>query len=559
MFIIKILNSFIKDYKYTIIAYIIFSIFAFPFEAIVIPQIYSHFFNILNNKTKIDIYIKYFILIMIFLVIINVSDLLTSYIESYLIPKLNEYIINYIFKHLLLKYEDSIKDIEIGKVITKISTIPQNFKEFLINFFVYIFPRALAILLINLYFFYLNWKLGLLSLILVIIYFYVNIYYFDSCSLSANEKHTLLEHQNQYMQDKLSNSYSIYSSGNLNKEIYNYELKTKIYTDKFKDNLNCIFKSSFISNILMNIIFIALNVLGTYLYLTKKISFTNLIAVFITIIYYTPCIVAINTTMPTFIQTYGSLKTADSFLEELYNINIIKKKEFKKPLLEIKDGSIIINNLTFGYKKDEYIFKNFFLTIKSNERVAILGASGNGKSSLTKLIMGYYKLPDNIILIDKININDYNLSNLREQISYVNQNTKLFNMSLLENIQYGNNLSRDQIVKILTDINIDNIFKNLKDGLDTNVGIEGNNLSGGQRQVVHILRSVFKNNKIVILDEPTSAIDKDNKENIINAIYKLTVNKTLILITHDSDILKIIDRIIVIDSGKIIEDNYINK
>ena len=96
-----------------------------------------------------------------------------------------------------------------------------------------------------------------------------------------------------------------------------------------------------------------------------------------------------------------------------------------------------------------------------------------------------------------------------------------------------------------------------KNGLDTNVGIEGNNLSGGQRQVVHILRSVFKDNKIVILDEPTSAIDKENKENIIKAIYKLTKNKTLILITHDNDILKIVDRIVILDSGKIIEDKYV--
>lgn len=557
MYILKILEPFIKEHKYTIIMYFIFSLFAFPLEAIIIPQIYSHFFNILNGKTKLNIFIKYFIIIIIFLFIINVSDLLTSYIESLLIPKFNEYIINYIFKNLLYKYEDSIKDIEIGKVITKISTIPQNFKEFLTNFFVYIFPRVLAILLINIYFFYLNPTLGIISFIIVILYFYSNIYFFNMCSLSSNEKHKLLEHQNQYMQDKLSNSYSIYSCGNLKKEIYSYEEKTKNYTNMFIYNLKCIFKSSITSNIFMNVIFISLNSTATYLYLKKKISLTNLIAIFITVIYYTPCLTDINTTMPTFIQTYGSLKTTDDFLEDLYNINLKKKYEIKKKQIKINNGSIIINNLTFGYNKNDYLFKNFFLDIKSNEKIAILGASGNGKSSLIKLIMGYYKLPDNIILIDNININDYNLNNLREQFSYVNQNTKLFNMTLLENIQYGNNLSRDEIVQILRDINIDNIFKNLKNGLDTNVGIEGNNLSGGQRQVVHLLRSIFKNNKILILDEPTSAIDKDNKENIINAIYKLTKNKTLILITHDNDILRIVNRIIILDAGKIIEDKYV--
>lgn len=537
--------------------YFIISLFSFPLEAIIIPQIYSNFFNVLNNKTKLNIYIKYFIIIIIFLIIINIADLITSYIESLLIPKFNEYIINYIFKHLLYKYEDSIKDIEMGKIITKISTIPQHFKELLTNFFVHIFPSTLAIILINIYFLYLNPILGIVSSILVIIYFYANIYFFNLCSLSANEKHKLLEHQNQYMQDKLSNSYSIYSCGNLKKEIYEYEEKTKHYTNKFNDNLKCIFKSSIISNLFMNIIFISLNCTATYLYIKKKLSFTNLIAIFITIIYYTPCLTEINTIIPTFIQTYGSLQTSDDFLEDLYNINLEKKNEIKKKQIKINYGSILINNLTFGYNNNEYLFKDFFLEIKDNEKIAILGASGNGKSSLTKLIMGYYKLPDNIIFIDKININNYNLNNLREQISYVNQNTKLFNMSLLENIQYGNNLSRGEIIQILRDINIDNIFKNLKNGLDTNVGIEGNNISGGQRQVVHILRSLFKNNKILILDEPTSAIDKANKESIINAIYKLTKNKTLILITHDNDILKIVNRIVVLDAGKIIEDKYV--
>jgi ABC-type bacteriocin/lantibiotic exporter with double-glycine peptidase domain len=106
-------------------------------------------------------------------------------------------------------------------------------------------------------------------------------------------------------------------------------------------------------------------------------------------------------------------------------------------------------------------------------------------------------------------------------------------------------------------MNIQDIFKNLKDGLDSPVGIEGSKISGGQKQIIHILRSLGRDNKIVILDEPTSAIDVENKENIIKAIIELGKNKTLILITHDDNLLKLVNRIIKLESGKIIEDNYI--
>ena len=172
--------------------------------------------------------------------------------------------------------------------------------------------------------------------------------------------------------------------------------------------------------------------------------------------------------------------------------------------------------------------------------------------------MGYYKVPDNSIFIDNVDINNYNLSDLRGQISFVNQNNKLFNISILENIQYGNDLTKDEILEICVRLNIDNIFKNLENGLDSNVGVDGDNLSGGQRQMIHFLRCIGRKNKIIILDEPTAAIDKENTINVVKAIEELGKNNTVILITHDDSILHIVDRIVTLDEGKIINDEYTN-
>ena len=564
MYILKLFLSFIKDHKFTVILYIIFQILAFPLESIAVPQIYSRFFNILNNKTKVDVFIKYFLIIVFFLIIVNGSNATTTYIESFMLPELNEYIINYIFKNLLLKHENKYEDTDLGKLITRLSTIPQHLKEFITNFCTWILPRILTIIIINIYFFYLSWELGLVSIILLIVFSILNINFFISCSKLSEERHHLFEEKNSDTQDKISNSYSIYSTGNLYKEIINYENKTKIYTSKFKENLSCLNKTTISSSFLLIFIFICLNAASVFLYMKNKISYVNLIAIFITIIYYTPCIVTIIYTLPEIVHYYGSLKAVDIFIEDLYkyekenkkliNDKMQKSSENNKIDLIIKKGNIVINNLTFGYNNN--IFKNFYLTIKENESVAIIGPSGNGKSTLIKLIMGYYNVPNNTIFIDNIDINKFNLNDLRKQISYVNQNAKLFNTTLLENIKYGNDLTKDEIINLCNKLNINNIFSNLKDGLETNVGVDGNNLSGGQRQLVHILRCIGRKNKIIILDEPTSAIDKDNTIIIKNAIKELSKNNTLILITHDLNILSIVNRVITLESGKIIKDEY---
>lgn len=555
MYILKIFNSYFANNKKTILLYILFTILSFPLESIAIPQLYSNFIEILNNNTKKEVFIKYLIIITIILCIIHFSNAITSYIESYMIPDMNEFIINYIFSNLLKKYESNFDDIELGRIISHLSTIPGIIKDVVSELCVWIFPRFLTIIFINIYFLYINWKLGLASTILIVIFFYINFKLFGSCTTLSTERQHLFENINQYTQDKLSNTFSIYSTGSLHNEIKNYEADTRKYTQKATDSFMCLNKSNIFSSILIIIIFIVLNGISIYLFLQKIISYNSLITILIIIIYYLPCIVTINSSLPTIISCYGSLNGVDDFLKDLYETH--NKAQLMNNLSTIKliNGNIIINNLNFGYNNTK-LFNNFYLTIKNKDKIAIIGQSGNGKSTLIKIIMGYYKIPNNVIYIDNKDINEFNLNDLRKQISYVNQNSKLFNKTVLENIQYGNNTSKDEIIKLCEKIKIDHIFASLKNGLDTNVGIDGNNLSGGQRQIVHILRCICQKNKIVILDEPTSAIDKDNTKNIINIINELGQNSTLILITHDESILSMVNRVVKLENGKIISDVY---
>jgi ABC-type multidrug transport system fused ATPase/permease subunit len=574
----NILLLFLKEYPWTLVFYILFTLLAFPLESIVVPRLYSAFFNELNKfgQKTVDknIFITFFTTLFIIIFIVNASNVATLYIESYLIPELFGFLYNFIFINLLLKNENSITEIEIGKIITRLLVVPETLKLFVINFCVWFLPRFLAIIVINIYFLYVNWKLGLCSLLLLFIYFVCIFYFFKMCINSSTDRHKNLELLNQYTHDKLSNTRSIYSSGTIENEKLNYEKHTNYYTEFYKKSLTCLkYNISFVS-IFLVFLYIILHIFTAFLYWTGEINIFLLISIFITIIYYIPCLYSINSVIPEFINNLGIISSTEEFVSELYeqyqkeeikkekdkekeqNPNELKNGETKNSE-QLKNGEIIIQQLTFQYlPNNPPIFENFDLKIQDKQRVAIVGPSGNGKTTLIKLIMGYYKIPENMIWVGGNDVNNYTLNDLRQQITYVHQNAKLFNTSIIENIKYGNDASIEYINEIMNKYNLHVIFKNIQanDFLNFQVGVEGNNLSGGQRQMVMILRALLKQNKIVILDEPTSAIDGESKMHVIRAMKVLSENSTLIIITHDPDILNLVDRIVTIDSGKIVSD-----
>jgi ABC-type multidrug transport system fused ATPase/permease subunit len=290
---------------------------------------------------------------------------------------------------------------------------------------------------------------------------------------------------------------------------------------------------------------ITLSILLVYLYINKQINNETLVTIFLILIFYTPCLNAVITYLPDYSNHLGILKSLDEFIDDISISQNIKDD------IIITNGKIDIINLNFGYTEETKIFNNFNLSINSTEKVAIVGPSGNGKTTLVKILMGYYHVDDGTIFIDGQDINKHNLNSLRKQISYINQNTKLFNKTIFENIKYGNNISSEDIHNVYEKYNLDRVFKNLSDGFNTNVGVNGDSLSGGQKQIILLLRNYFKPTQIYIMDEPTAALDNETRKVVLNIIKDITKNATLLIITHDDNNLEIVDRKIKLINGQI--------
>ena len=226
--------------------------------------------------------------------------------------------------------------------------------------------------------------------------------------------------------------------------------------------------------------------------------------------------------------------------------------------LKASAGKIALNDVTFRHadaKKDDTIFKHFNLVINSGERVGLVGHSGSGKTTLTKLILRFADIQEGEVLIDGQSISAVTQESLREAVAYVPQEPMLFHRSLRENIMYGKpDATEEEVVQAARRANALEFIEKLPEGFDTLVGERGVKLSGGQRQRIAIARAILKDAPVLILDEATSALDSESEKLIQEALAELMKGRTSIVIAHRLSTISKLDRIIVMDDGKIIED-----
>lgn len=228
--------------------------------------------------------------------------------------------------------------------------------------------------------------------------------------------------------------------------------------------------------------------------------------------------------------------------------------ESGKHKLQGLNNSIEFKNVNFEYEKDVPVLKNFSLKVNKNETIALVGNSGGGKSTVVSLLPRFYDVKSGSIEFDGTDIRNFDLSSLRDNISFVFQDNFMFTGTIRENILLGNEkASLDDINRVIKLAHLDEFIETLEDGLDTELGERGTTLSGGQRQRVAIARAMIKDAPIVILDEATSALDNESEAIVQKALDNLMQNKTVFVIAHRLSTISNADRIAVIHDGELTE------
>ncbi len=260
---------------------------------------------------------------------------------------------------------------------------------------------------------------------------------------------------------------------------------------------------------------------------------------------------------PTFISifVFAIIKLAGSSAKRLLELmnKTSEIDENLKGITQILQGSIQFDNVSFKYPgTDNMVLKNISFEIKPGQTVAIVGTTGSGKTTLTKLMSRLYDVSEGRILVDNIDIRDYALKSLRAQIAYIEQDVFLFSFSVFDNIAFGRVSSLDEVKEAAIQAQADDFISNLPKGYASKIGERGVQLSGGERQRIAIARAFLSNPRIVILDDSTSAIDSNTEDKIQQAIKNVLANRTTFLITHRLSQIRWSDIIIVLKNGEIV-------
>jgi ATP-binding cassette, subfamily B, multidrug efflux pump len=249
-------------------------------------------------------------------------------------------------------------------------------------------------------------------------------------------------------------------------------------------------------------------------------------------------------------STVASAERVFELLDEKELIPDIKNSK----VIDSPKGKVVFEHVKFGYSEDKILIKDMNLEVKPGQKVAIVGPTGAGKTTLINLLLRFYELNEGRILIDDVDIKDMKRSELRKIFGMVLQDTWLFKGSIKENIAYGKaDASDEEIISVAKAANANHFIKTLSNGYDTIINEEGSNISQGQKQLLTIARAMISNPKILILDEATSSIDTRTELNIQKAMDKIMIGKTSFVIAHRLSTIKDADIILVMKEGNVIE------
>ena len=254
-------------------------------------------------------------------------------------------------------------------------------------------------------------------------------------------------------------------------------------------------------------------------------------------------------------QIYGQIQTAVAGAERVFEVmdETLEDKSGKKNMDDLK-GIIRFKNVNFSYTKEKQVLYDFNLEVKAGQKVALVGSTGSGKTTVVNLLMRFYDVDSGEILIDDVNIKDIDCDSLRRNTAIVLQDTVLFADSIKNNLKYSNSSATDEQMYMAARMsNCDSMIRKMPQGYDTQLMSEGENISQGQRQLLSIARAFLAQPKILILDEATSSVDTRTEKHIQDAMVKLMKDRTSLIIAHRLSTIQDADIIVVMDEGRIAE------
>lgn len=542
------------NYKFVLLFLFVAVVLASILDSIT-PIYLKNFFNTLADggpkeivtKTLLSIITTVIILKLLRWIIFRSFDFMMNFFEAKVLMDLYNFCFMRIHKHSFAYFSNTFT----GSIVKKVKGFSAAFETLFDQLFYDMLPAIVNTIIIISVLISINLFLGLGMLVAMIIFIFINFIFvkyrmkFDMIRTEAETTTSSL------LADTVTN--------NTNIKLFNgYEIENKNFFKK-TENLGKARKKTWdihvvfitIQSLLLIVLEVGMYLLAIDLWNKNKINVGDFVLVQSYIIMILGIVWNFGRILRRIYESFSDAEEMTVILETPYDIVDIKRAT----KLKVKLGEINFENVCFAYENNENVIDNFNLKIKPKETVALVGSSGAGKTTLVKLVLRMFDLQKGRILIDGQDIAKVSQESLRQNVSLVPQDPILFHRSLMENIRYGKPTATDKEVFRASKLaHCDEFISKLKEGYGTFVGERGIKLSGGERQRVAIARAILRNAPILIMDEATSSLDSESEKFIQDSLDKLMKEKTVIVVAHRLSTIKKVDRIVVIDKKKIVED-----
>ena len=538
-------------HKLTLIIYFLLMFLIYPLESILVPNVLSNLINSVRNETNKSFF-KFFgkntyemiIIFAIVTIITLLLNMISNRIESYHIPNYLSFTRHKMFKKTMDKSSENFKELETGKIISKIFEVSKYMKDLMHFVLGELGPLMITIASVNIYYFTINKTIGIVLLTFSMLIIYILYSFSESIIKISSKREKELGEIFEKLNENFKNLFNIHINNQSGIEIQKFNDSERKYTDIYVRQMKGINTVSNLSRFILSITYVIIIYLGYQFIKKDKISKTQFLSIVFILSYYISNMDTLVKYGPRIGVVFGVIDNSKDYLVKLFQNNVNDNK-----MIKFKTGLIEFRNVEFKYPNtSKFIYKNFNIKIYPNKTTGILGRSGSGKTTFAKILLKINKISKGNIFINNINIKRYNTKYLRKSINYINQKTHLFNKNIIYNLSYGNNVKPQKIINLLKKYNLYSIYDGLDNGVLNMAGVNGSNLSLGMQKVTILIRGLLKKSSVIILDEPLAGLDKTTRVKVIKLIKDMCKNITTIIITHDIEILDICNKIINLDN-----------
>jgi ABC-type multidrug transport system fused ATPase/permease subunit len=546
----QLIKEFIAENKMLYVVYIAV-LLVFPAESLVFPHVFSHAMAKVQSSRAPSM--RDLSRVAALWIGVQALYLVMHAIDLTLVPKFDAFARGRVMKDIVTGFEEHFTEPSTGSLMSSVLKLPEAARDLFYEMHHAVFADLVLLVCTLGYYFWINRALGVVFLVGMIVWSVVTYCFHRSCSVKTYAKERSHDDMHEQIEEVVSNLVTVFVYDTGAQELRKLKSDSRDYASLLSKSLNCAFNFRVMYAVLVVCMFLAIMATSVALVRSGDIKQASFVAVFIVTF----------TLMTKLMGTYASIKAMQHSIGIVRSTSASVKDTLKsdrdtpppRPACkEFAISDLVLDGITYETADGRVILDDVHCKFDAGKTSAVVGKIGSGKSTVTRLLMRLDRPNSGDIKSGGQSIYDLSVESFRRQVAFVPQQPRLMNRTLRENLTYGGAIrDADKVPGIFRSIGMDDIAKVFEERMDENVGKGGHKLSGGQRQAAWLVRALLSDARVVIMDEPSSALDHASRDQVVRFINTAMKGRTLIYVSHDHALISQADDVFEMREGKLIK------